>query len=71
MRDLLIGLGGGLIVAAVAWFTSLSKRKASHSERVVTKAIATHEAEVEEIVKILDGDTPEQGLADLINKDLK
>jgi hypothetical protein len=71
VRDLLIGLGGGLLVAAVAWITSFSKRKASQSKRVIAKATASHEANVEEVEEILEGKTPEEGLAALINERLK
>ena len=71
MRDLLLGLGGGLLVAAVAWITSFSKRKASQSKRIIAKATASHEANVEEVEEILEGKTPEEGLAALINERLK
>ncbi len=71
MSELLLGLLGGVIVVVTAFVTRfLSKRDASHSGRVIEKAVTSHEAKVEEVEEILDGPTPEEDLADLINEKL-
>lgn len=72
MTDLLLGLVGGLLVAVTAWVTRLlSKRDASPSEKALDKAAALHEVHVEEVEEILEGKTPEEGLAALINEKIK
>ena len=71
MRELLLGLVGGLIVIVTAWFSrACVSRDASHSERVLDKATTTHEEEVEVVEEILEGESPEADLADLINEKL-
>ena len=72
MTDLLLGLVGGLLVVVTAWVTRLlSKRDASPSEKALDKAAALHEVHVEEVEEILEGKTPEEGLAALINEKIK
>jgi hypothetical protein len=72
MRDLLLGLVGGLIVVVTAWVTRLlSKRDASPSEKALDKAATLHKVNVEEVEEILEGKTPEEGLAALINEKMK
>jgi hypothetical protein len=68
MRDLLLGVVGGLVVALVAWFSSFGKRKASLRKRALDNAISKHEAVVQEVEEILEDDSPEEDLADMINK---
>ena len=69
MTDLLLGLIGGLVVVVTAFVTRfLTKRDASPSNKVVDKAAVVHEAKVEEVEEILEGPTPEEGLAALINE---
>jgi hypothetical protein len=72
MSDLLLGLVGGLIVVVTAWVTRLlSKRDASPSDRALDKAASLHKVNVEEVEEILEGKTPEEGLAALINEKMK
>ncbi len=71
MRELLLGLVGGLIVIVTAWFSrACVSRDASHSERAIDKATTSHEKEVEVVEEILEGGSPETDLADLINEKL-
>tara|TARA_R100001086_G_scaffold208035_2_gene123852 strand:+ start:996 stop:1217 length:222 start_codon:yes stop_codon:yes gene_type:complete len=71
VRELLLGLVGGLIVIVTAWFSRSSvSRDASHSERAIDKATTSHEKEVEVVEEILEGGSPETDLADLINEKL-
>ena len=72
MNDLLLGLVGGFIVVVTALITRLVVgRGASPSAKVLDKATSKHEVIVEEVEAILEGKTPEEGLAALINERLK
>jgi hypothetical protein len=73
MSELLLGLVGGLIVVVTAFVTRLLSRSgdASSTQKVVDKAVTSHEAKVEEVEEILKGKTPEEGLAAIINESFK
>jgi hypothetical protein len=72
MTDLLLGLVGGLIVVVTALVTRfLTRRGASPSARTLDKATSKHDVLVEEVETILEGKTPEEGLAALINEKMK
>ena len=72
MTDLLLGLVGGLIVVVTALVTRyLTRRGASPSAKALDKATSKHDVLVEEVETILEGKTPEEGLAALINERLK
>ena len=69
MRDLLVGLVGGLLIAFAAWISS--KRRASHhTQQAIDKAIDKHEQVITEVEEVLDGPTPEEDLANMINEKL-
>lgn len=68
MIEILLGVVGGLVVAVVAWFASMAKRKSPPLRKALDNATSNHEVVVQEVEEILEGDTPEQDLADLINK---
>jgi len=72
MTDLLLGLVGGLIVVVTALVTRyLTRRGASPSAKALDKATSKHDVIVEEVETILEGQTPEEDLAELINERLK
>jgi hypothetical protein len=73
MSELLLGLVGGLIVVVTAFVTRLLSKggDASSTQKVVDKAVTSHEAKVEEVEEILKGKTPEEGLAAIINESFK
>jgi hypothetical protein len=68
MVELLLGVVGGLVVAFVFWFSSFPNRKASPPRRALDNATSKHEAVVQEVEEILEDDSPEEDLADMINK---
>tara|TARA_R110002020_G_scaffold45619_1_gene130386 strand:+ start:25 stop:240 length:216 start_codon:yes stop_codon:yes gene_type:complete len=68
MIELLLGIVGGLVVALVAWFASLTKRKSPPLRKALDNATSKHELVVQEVEAILVEDSPEENLADLINK---
>jgi len=70
MTELLLGLVGGLIVVVTALVTRFFSKGggASSTQKVVDKAAVVHEKRVEEVEEILEGKTPEEGLAAIINE---
>lgn len=73
MTELLLGLVGGLIVVVTALVTRFFSKggDASPTQKVVDKAAVVHEKRVKEVEEILEGKTPEEGLAALINEKIK
>jgi len=70
MTELLLGLVGGLIVVVTAFVTRFFSKggDASYAKKVVDKTAVVHEKRVEEVEEILEGKTPEEGLAAIINE---
>ena len=70
MRELLLGLVGGVILVVTAWVSRSCSRDESPSQRALDRATSSPEEEVEVVEEILEGDSPEEDLSALINEKL-
>lgn len=75
MIEFLLGLGGGLIVVLVAWATKKQSSKPKAFPEAATPARdalkARVEADVEEVVALVETPKAESTLADILNEELK
>ena len=69
--DYIIGLGGGLLLAAVAWLLSFGKDGSSLDKQAAAKANDTHKEKKKEIRAALAAENAEERMAAMINEKLK
>ena len=66
LSDFLWGLLSGGVVMAASWLSHAFGQKKAY-DKVAKRVAAKVEAEIEEIEEEVQGDTPEQDLADRLN----
>jgi hypothetical protein len=69
--DYVIGLGVGLLLAAVAWLLSFGKDGSSLDKQAVAKATDDHKEKKKEIRAALAAENAEERMAAMINEKLK